>query len=595
MRVSKDSFEVVTREFTMKSGGKEAIRVKLEPLVMAEHVEDYALEFDGKGSYVVADLGNPIHAKSPLTIECWLTRLSPTPVREFSVVVLYGGFCDIKDLPFSKIGSSFKNEEERVLQIKSVNPSKTVHAALVYDGGNCRQYINGCLSEELAFWEGSQKLEDISKEPVWPNPKISHGDLYVGSNSPKPKHADTYPFHGIIDEVRISDIARYTEDFSPQKRFKPDEHTMALYHFDEGKGDLLHDSSGNGHHGKIVGAKWIKADGSPITRRTAEPTPSSKQPTGKEPPPLSIAPFGAAQAKKHQQAWADYLGVPVERDIDLGGGVKLTMVLIPPGEFMMGSTEEEQKRFLEEAKADDDEWGIERIPTEGPQHRVRITKPFYLGRYEVTRGQFRQFVKETQFRTDAEQDRQGGRRLVDGKWVQDPRFIWSADPGFAQTDDHPVVNVSWNDAMAFCQWLSNKQDGVKLPSEAQWEYACRAGTSTYWHCGDDRALLRQCAWLVDNSGGKAHPVGQLKWNPWGLYDMHGNAFEWCADRFEPDYYSQSPTDDPIGPSTDSYRVYRGGCWFNPARFCRSAYRNRFVRSYRITNLGFRVAAVLSGK
>ena len=188
--------------------------------------------------------------------------------------------------------------------------------------------------------------------------------------------------------------------------------------------------------------------------------------------------------------------MPVERDVDLGGGVKLTMVLIPPGEFMMGSTAEEQARFLEEAKAAGDQWAIERIPSEGPQHRVRITRPFRLSRHEVTRGQFRQFVEETGYKTEAERDGKGGYGFVDGKWVQDPRFVWSADPGFPQTDDHPVVNVSWNDATAFCQWLSKKQ-GVEyaLPTEAQWEYACRAGTTTFWHCGDSDTTLQEYAWF----------------------------------------------------------------------------------------------------
>ena len=311
-------------------------------------------------------------------------------------------------------------------------------------------------------------------------------------------------------------------------------------------------------------------------------------------PPPAVAPFDSATAKKHQESWAEYLSVPVEHEVDLGGGVQLKMVLIPPGEFVMGSSADECTRFLEEAKAANDTWASERIPTEGPQHRVRITKPFRLGRHEVTVGQFRQFVDQTGYKTEAERDGQGGRGLVDGEWVQDPRFVWNTDPGFAQTDDHPVVNVSWNDATAFCQWLS-KKEGVTymLPSEAQWEYACRAGTTTFWHCGDDEATLEEYAWFDVNSGGKTHTVGELLPNGFWLYDMHGNVWEWCADYWATGYYAESPSNDPSGPSAGSYRVSRGGHWGYHARGCRSANRGNHSPVTRDYNLGFRLASVLA--
>jgi len=284
------------------------------------------------------------------------------------------------------------------------------------------------------------------------------------------------------------------------------------------------------------------------------------------------------------------LGLPVEREIDLPGGEKLTLMLIPPGEFLMGSTTEEQARVMEEAKAAKAQFAIGKIPGEGPQHRVRITKPFALSRHEVTRGQFRQFVKETGYKTEAERDGKGGYGFADGKFVQDPRFIWSADPGFPQTDDHPVVNVSWNDGTAFCQWLSKKQGtGYDLPTEAQWEYACRAGTTTARHFGDSDTMLQEYAWSATNSGGKTHAVAQLKPNTWGLYDMHGNVWEWCADWYGADYYAQSPPRDPSGPTTGSFRVYRGGGWYRYAGNCRSASRPAYSPDYRSANLGFRLA------
>ena len=313
-------------------------------------------------------------------------------------------------------------------------------------------------------------------------------------------------------------------------------------------------------------------------------------------PPLAIAPFDADQAKSHQEAWAEYLDVPIERDIDLSADVKLTLMLIPPGEFLMGSSEEEQKCFVEKTISTTTKWAI---TTEGPQHRVRITKPFYLGRHEVTRGQFRQFVKDTHYRTDAERDGKGGIARVNGQPAEDPRFTWSADLGFPQTDDGPVVNVSWNDATRFCQWLSTKQVGMKfvLPSEAQWEYACRAGTTKPWHydLGDSDLPLTGYAWMAQNSGGSPHPIGQLRPNPWDLCDMYGNVWEWCEDWHDPCYYSNSTTNDPFGPSRGIRRVCRGGCWDSGVTYCRSAFRFQGIPPHRIDNLGFRVAAVLSSQ
>jgi len=206
-------------------------------------------------------------------------------------------------------------------------------------------------------------------------------------------------------------------------------------------------------------------------------------------------------------------------------------------------------------------------------------------------------VEETGYKTEAEQDGKGGYGFIDGHLIQNhPQFIWSGDLGFPQADDHPVLNVSWNDATAFCQWLSKKQNaGYGLPTEAQWEYACRAGTTTLWHCEDSDTTLQEHAWFVGNADGKTHPVGQLKPNAWGLYDMHGNVWEWCEDWYGPDYYAQSLLRDPSGPTTGSSRVCRGGCYLISARRCRSANRYHCSPNARSFNFGFRVASVLSSK
>jgi formylglycine-generating enzyme required for sulfatase activity len=189
------------------------------------------------------------------------------------------------------------------------------------------------------------------------------------------------------------------------------------------------------------------------------------------------------------------------------GSIGMKLKLIPAGEFLMGSPD-----------SDPDADNGEKL-----RLRVRIMKPFYLGVYPVTRGQFRRFVEAAGYRTEAEKVGKGGRGWdgAAGNWVQNPKFTWRS-PGFEQTDDHPVVNVSWNDASAFCEWLSG-QEGQKyrLPTEAEWEYACRAGSQTRYCFGDDEKMLGEYAWYAANSGSRTHAVGEKKPNAFGLHDMHG--------------------------------------------------------------------------
>jgi formylglycine-generating enzyme required for sulfatase activity len=264
---------------------------------------------------------------------------------------------------------------------------------------------------------------------------------------------------------------------------------------------------------------------------------------------------------------------------------------------------------------------------EKPPHRVQITRPFYLGATEVTVGQFRRWVEQTGYRTEAEKDGKGGYGWNEAKqtYEQDPKYTWR-NPGFAQTDEHPVVNVSWNDAIAFCDGVSGLDglkpfdhvhargpwDGVgyRLPTEAEWEYACRAGTTTRYQSGDDPETQAAVGNIADGTAKAKYPgwttiaaqdgyvytapVGRFRPNAFGLYDMHGNVWEWCWDGYEADYYKKPPPGaDPLGPSQAALRVIRGGSWDFIPLLCRSAYRSRDTPESRSTNVGFRLARVQS--
>jgi formylglycine-generating enzyme required for sulfatase activity len=254
----------------------------------------------------------------------------------------------------------------------------------------------------------------------------------------------------------------------------------------------------------------------------------------------------------------------------------MKMVLIPAGEFLMGSPESEKDRYEDE----------------GPQHRVRITKSFYFGQYPVTLGQFLTFYHDANYKLEMERDRKGDYGYDDGK--ESEKRPWA--PGFENGMDHPVLWVSWNDAVAFCEWLSKKEGKeYRLPTEAQWEYACRAGSTTRYYFGDSESELSDYAWYHANAGSKTHPVGEKKPNAWGLYDMQGNVWQWCADWYGGEYYAASPVDDPQGPDSGSLRVRRGGSWRFTAGFCRSAIRYSSSPGYRGDFLGLRVSLVPADK
>jgi|SRR5208282_3337006 len=214
-------------------------------------------------------------------------------------------------------------------------------------------------------------------------------------------------------------------------------------------------------------------------------------------------------------------------------------------------------------------------------------KPFYLGTYHVTLGQFRRFAEDTAYKTDAEKGEKPGAWC----WNADKNnFEFSRDcswhnTGFKQTDMHPVVNVSWDDAVAFGKWLSGKEGKTyRLPTEAEWEYSCRAGSTTRYYSGDDPETLKASDGYFFTA-----PVGLFQPNSFGLYDMQGNVWQWCSDWYGEKYYSASPIDDPAGPNVGDSRVFRGGSWNYRSYYSRSASRFGVWPDFRLRVTGLRVA------
>ena len=242
-------------------------------------------------------------------------------------------------------------------------------------------------------------------------------------------------------------------------------------------------------------------------------------------PPMRTAPTKPPPVSERSR------GIFVRRDVL--NALRNSFVRIPAGEFMMGSGN---------GAAD-----------ERPVHRVRISRSFEMGKYEVTQAQWEAGM--------------------------------GSNPGHYKGLNLPVENVSWEDVQQFIQKLNAPNDGYiyRLPTEAEWEYACRAGST-----GDYAGALDAMAWYGSNAAGTTHPVGQKKPNSWGLYDMHGNVWEWCQDWFDGSYYTQSPSVDPRGPGAGSSRVLRGGNWVLGPGFLRSARRSGRTPGLRQNDLGFRL-------
>ena len=255
------------------------------------------------------------------------------------------------------------------------------------------------------------------------------------------------------------------------------------------------------------------------------------------------------------------------------------MVVIPAGEFMMGSPDSEEGRSRDE----------------GPQHKVTVARPFALGRYALTVAEFGRFVAANGYKTEAEQNPSEGIRVWDGsKWVWSNGKSWR-DPGFAQAENHPVVGVSWNDVVAYVKWLSEKTgEPYRLPSEAEWEYAARAGTTTRYPWGDDPGKNRANFFNSGSqwSGKQTAPVASFEPNAFGLYDMIGNVWEWLQDCWN-DSYKGAPTEGSAWESGNcGLRVVRGGSWNIRPGYARVANRNRDAPTDRYIYQGFRLARML---
>jgi len=233
----------------------------------------------------------------------------------------------------------------------------------------------------------------------------------------------------------------------------------------------------------------------------------------------------------------------VDLRVDLGGGVEMEFVLVPAGAFTMGASDG--------------------FPAEKPPHRVVIAKPFHLARYEATQEQW--------------------------------RAVMGANPSRHKGPKLPVDNVSWNDCREFLRRVNERTSCATfvLPSEAQWEYACRAGGEGKWCFGDDESALARHAWYLANCRSAPRPVGAATPNAWGLYDMHGNVWEWCEDAWHENYVG-APTDGSAWTSGgDARRVRRGGSWYDSSWLARSAYRLGFSPDFRAENLGFRPARLVA--
>ena len=336
--------------------------------------------------------------------------------------------------------------------------------------------------------------------------------------------------------------------------------------------------------------------------------------------PAPARPYPLWDGQETVAEYAQRVNLPPTQTLDLGNGVKLELVLIPAGQFIMGTPEPETPTetvavgqailglggtmalgllfvilFQAIRKRQRPNFSLRWLllfvfalsiglyggvrwwktveawreyeaaqaryysanSGERSAHLVTLTQPFFIGKYVVTQEQYKQVTR--------------------------------ADPSQSKGKDNPVESVNWDDAQAFCKKLAEyTKQTVRLPTEAEWEFSCRAGTTTNFHSGDAEADLARAGWYSANCKSTMHPVGLKEPNSFGLYDMHGNVWQWCEDWYGEDYYGKSVAENPQGPSQGTDRVLRGGSWYNFSKICRSAYRFSNSPINLVYNFGFRV-------
>lgn len=498
--------------------------------------ENLSLRFDGEKSYVSIP-GLAQNGTMPYTMEAWV--LPSYRDLDEAVVVMsgdtvlqlgkgYRGFYPIEsDIPVAH-------------DIPVKTAQKWVHVAIVVEVSEVRFYVDGKITHQLPRVNPSGIRYRFGGTWLGAHPNVSDS----GSAEIR------YFFQGYLDEIRMSSIARYGDQFVPATRFECDADTLALYHCDEGSGQELRDSSGHNHHGIASDLSWYRHD---------------------------AADRHANALTLQEQTAAEY-SLPVEITNQAG----MVLRLIPPGEFLMGAPEDD----------------VNAAPEEKPQHLVRLSRPFYMGTTEVTVGQFRKFVEATGYVTEAESDGQGAFIVSGRAQTRSSEMVWHRmDEDRVERDDNlPVRGVSWEDARQFCEWLNQSESRkYRLPTEAEWEYSCRAGTTTRYFFGDamDESLA---AGRIAGQAGPLHPVAEFPPNPFGLFDMHGNLNEICFDSGL--QYTSETAIDPVG-STDPAQpcVVRGGACSSASIRLRSSQRYLSdSRSFPGPNFativkGFRVVAV----
>ena len=518
--------------------GVEAQRMELRDFVVDSTAppENRAIRFDGENSYVSIP-GLSRNGTVPYTLEAWV--LPGYRDLDEAVVVISGD--SVLQLGKGHRGFYPIEREIPVAHDKPVRTlQKWVHVAIVVEGKEVRFYIDGKMTHQLP-------RVNPSGARYW------FGGTWLGAH-PSLSGADSaelrYFFQGHLDEIRMSSVARYHDEFVPVTRLESDADTLALYHCDEGSGNQLRDSSDYKHHGIAINLNWDLRD----------------------------AVDTYVVALKLQQRAAEKYSLPLEITNQTG----MTLRLIPPGEFLMGTTDGEMYA----------------TPEEKPQHLVRLTRPFYMGTTEVTVGQFRKFVDATGYVTEAESDGQGAFLVQGPESTRSPNMVWHRMDGdrVEKDENFPVRCVSWEDARRFCEWLSQSESRIyRLPTEAEWEYACRAGTTTRFSFGDTLDEF-QAAGRVARQAGPLHPVAEFPPNPFGLFDMHGNLNEICLDSGR--QYTAEIAIDPVGsldPTQPS--VVRGGACSSAGYRLRSSQRylndsRRFPGpDFATVVKGFRIVAI----